>query len=39
MLPGNAEALHRVIIGAKLVWLEGRGHMFFQEDPELTGCA
>lgn len=36
MLPGNAEALHRGIVDAKLVWLEGRGHMFFQEDPELT---
>jgi pimeloyl-ACP methyl ester carboxylesterase len=36
MLPGNAEALRTGIEGSELVWLEGRGHMFFQEDPEHT---
>jgi pimeloyl-ACP methyl ester carboxylesterase len=36
MPPGNAEALRDRIPGAQLVWLSGRGHMFFQEDTERT---
>jgi len=36
MPPGNAEVLAARISGAELVWFEGRGHMFFQEDPGLT---
>ncbi|MGB6771137.1 MAG: alpha/beta hydrolase [Candidatus Dormiibacterota bacterium] len=36
MPPANAEVLAGLIGGAQLVWLEGRGHMFFQEDPEQT---
>lgn len=36
MPPGNADRLREQIIGSQLVWLEGRGHMFFQEDPERT---
>jgi len=36
MLPGNAEALRGGIGGSDLAWLEGRGHMFFQEDPAQT---
>ncbi|MGA8206800.1 MAG: alpha/beta hydrolase [Candidatus Dormiibacterota bacterium] len=37
MPPANGEVLASLIKGADLVWLEGRGHMFFQEDAELTG--
>lgn len=33
---GNAEVLRDRIPGAELVWLRGRGHMFFQEDRERT---
>ncbi|MGH7666786.1 MAG: alpha/beta fold hydrolase [Candidatus Dormibacteria bacterium] len=36
MLPGNAEVLHQGIPGAEMIWLVGRGHMFFQEDPGQT---
>jgi pimeloyl-ACP methyl ester carboxylesterase len=36
MLPGNAEVLRDGIRGSRLALLEGRGHMFFQEDPPLT---
>jgi pimeloyl-ACP methyl ester carboxylesterase len=36
MLPGNAEALRSGIASSELVRLEGRGHMFFQEDPFRT---
>lgn len=36
MPPGNAEALREGVRGSELVWLEGRGHMFFQEDRECT---
>ncbi|MGH7641352.1 MAG: alpha/beta fold hydrolase [Candidatus Dormibacteria bacterium] len=32
----NATVLHRLIPGSALAWLEGRGHMFFQEDPSET---
>ena len=32
MPAGNAEALRAGIGGSQLVWLEGRGHMFFQEE-------
>jgi 3-oxoadipate enol-lactonase len=37
MPPANAEVINRLITGSRLVWLEGRGHMFFQEDPVRTG--
>jgi pimeloyl-ACP methyl ester carboxylesterase len=37
MAPANAEVIAGLVAGAELVWLEGRGHMFFQEDPDLTG--
>ena len=37
MPPANAEVINRLIAGSDLIWLEGRGHMFFQEDPELSG--
>ena len=36
MLPGNAQALGAGVSGSELVWLAGRGHMFFQEDPPRT---
>ncbi|HVB13738.1 MAG TPA: alpha/beta hydrolase [Candidatus Dormibacteraeota bacterium] len=36
MPPGNAEALRAGIEGSLLTWFAGRGHMFFQEDPERT---
>lgn len=36
MLPGNAEVLKAGIGNSLLLLLEGRGHMFFQEDPQLT---
>jgi pimeloyl-ACP methyl ester carboxylesterase len=36
MPPGNAEALRGGISGSELAHLEGRGHMFFQEDPAKT---
>jgi len=36
MLPGNAEALQSGIKNSRLFLLQGRGHMFFQEDPPLT---
>ncbi|MGH7643410.1 MAG: alpha/beta fold hydrolase [Candidatus Dormibacteria bacterium] len=36
MLAANAEALRTGIEASELVWLPGRGHMFFQEDPERT---
>jgi pimeloyl-ACP methyl ester carboxylesterase len=32
----NAEALAKVIPGARRYWFDGRGHLFFHEDPELT---
>lgn len=37
MPPANGELLGARINGSTLVELEGRGHMFFQEDPERTG--
>lgn len=36
MVPANAELLDERIAASRLVWLEGRGHMFFQEDPQRT---
>ncbi|MGA7173512.1 MAG: alpha/beta hydrolase [Candidatus Dormiibacterota bacterium] len=36
MPPGNAEALRGGIGGSELAWVEGRGHMFFQEDSAQT---
>jgi pimeloyl-ACP methyl ester carboxylesterase len=36
MPPGNGAVLEERIPKARLEWLPGRGHMFFQEDPQLT---
>ncbi|MHB8324162.1 MAG: alpha/beta fold hydrolase [Candidatus Dormibacteria bacterium] len=36
MPPGNGAILAQRIPGARLEWLPGRGHMFFQEDPLRT---
>ncbi len=36
MPPGNGAVLAARIPGATLEWFEGRGHLFFQEDPEAT---
>lgn len=36
MPPGNGALLQERIPGARLHWLPGRGHMFFQEDPAAT---
>ncbi|HUY55894.1 MAG TPA: alpha/beta hydrolase [Candidatus Nanopelagicaceae bacterium] len=36
MPPGNGALLAERIPGARLEWLPGRGHMFFQEDPAQT---
>lgn len=36
MPPGNGALLAERIPRARLRWLRGRGHMFFQEDPQLT---
>lgn len=32
----NAETLVRLVRGARRYWFEGRGHLFFHEDPELA---
>jgi pimeloyl-ACP methyl ester carboxylesterase len=32
----NAEALTKLIPGARRYWFDGRGHLFFHEDPDLT---
>jgi pimeloyl-ACP methyl ester carboxylesterase len=32
----NAEALTRLIPGARRYWFDGRGHLFFHEDPDHT---
>ena len=32
----NAEMLVRLIPGARRYWFDGRGHLFFHEDPALT---
>ena len=32
----NAEALTKLIPGARRYWFDGRGHLFFHEEPELT---
>ena len=34
--PGNAVVLARRIPGAELRWLEGAGHLFWSEQPELA---
>ena len=34
----NAEALSKLIPGARRYWFDGRGHLFFHEDPELTAA-
>jgi pimeloyl-ACP methyl ester carboxylesterase len=39
MPPGNAEVIAERIPGAKLVLLEGLGHMFWHEDPERAAQA
>lgn len=36
MPPGNGAILAERIPGARLEWLGGRGHLFFQEDPPAT---
>ncbi len=36
MPPANALAIQERVPGARLSWLPGRGHMFFQEDPART---
>jgi len=32
----NAEALTKLVPGARRYWFDGRGHLFFHEDPDLT---
>jgi pimeloyl-ACP methyl ester carboxylesterase len=32
----NAETLVKLIPGARRYWFDGRGHLFFHEDPDLT---
>jgi pimeloyl-ACP methyl ester carboxylesterase len=32
----NAEALTQLIPGARRYWFDGRGHLFFHEDPDST---